>query len=215
MAALPGVSLRDLGITDGVGPSDLPRLADRPAALIMVHPERWCVLHGTVVPLPGRLSVEGGVGNVKVTNPKRGTLSISLAVAIKQKRGWQVLMPDVDGPGTSYLHSPCPGVYLTRWETAHAGSSYVSADGPGFVRWLRSLITRGIVKPPKPYVLEKMKARIAQEILALQDKVRTVPSAQVELDRKLQDLAAIQREMEGTPLQPLPKAPATLPNLEE
>lgn len=209
-APVGGLSLRDLGVADGIGPSELPRLDPQPAALIMVHPERWCVLEGEVVPLVGRLPIEGGVGNVKVIDPKLGTLSIAMAVAIKEKRGWKVLMPDIDGPGTSYLYQAAPGVFLTKWETAHAGSSIVSADRPGFVKWLRSLIDRRIIKPPAPYVLERLRARTQQDVLVLQDKVRTVPSAQVELDKKLADLEVIKRAIAGLPLQPVPKTPTSL-----
>lgn len=205
-----GLSLRDLGVTDGVGRADLPRLEPRPAALLMVHPERWCVMKGEIIPLVGRLPIEGGVGNVRVVDPKTGALSISTAVSIKQKRGWQVLLPDVAGPGTSYLYEAAPGVYLTQWETAHAGSSRVSTDAAGYVQWMRSLIDSGTIQPPQPYVLEGMRQRVQTEVRELQDRVRTVPSAQVDLDAKLAELAVIDRAMKASTPRPVKKAPVTL-----
>lgn len=208
--AFSGVSMTDIGIADGVGPSDLPRLEPRPAALLMFHPERWAVMEGQVVPLLGRLPVVAGVGNVKLVNRKTGKVSITNAVAQKAKRGWVVLPTDVEGPGTSYLHRPVPGVYLTRWETAHAGSSIVTSDGPGYVRWLRSLIDRGILPRAKPYVVERLRLQIRQQLLELQDRVRTVPSAQVDLDRKLADLEVVERELASHKPIPLPQRPAGL-----
>lgn len=205
-----GISMADLGVTDGVGPANLPRLDPRPAALFIFHPERWMVSHGSVVPCLGRLAVEGGVGNVKVVDEKRGKLSLSTAIAEKQKRGWSVIPLDVDGPGTSYLQSPIPGVYLTRWETAHAGSSVVTSDGAGYVRWLCSLVDRGVVPKAPPYVLERMRSRVKSEIADLQDRVRTVPSVQTTLDRKLADLEVIDQELGSAPLTPLAQKPAGL-----
>jgi hypothetical protein len=212
VAGLRGVSARDLGITDGVGPTEEPRLDPRPAALLMFHPERWAVLAGHVVPLLARMPVVAGVGNVRLRNRKTGELSITAARTEREKRGWVVLMPDFEAPGTgiSYLHTPCRGVYLTRWETAHAGSSIVSTDLPGYVRWLRDLIDRGLLPRPKPYVLERIAAQLRQQVLELQDRVRTVPSAQVDLDRKLADLAVVEVELGGRPLIPVPKRPAGL-----
>lgn len=210
-----GVSMTDLGVTDGVGPPDGPRLEPRPAALLMFHPERWYISEGRVVPLLGRMPVVGGVGNVKVVDKKRGKLSIANAVAQKQKRGWTVIPLDVDGPGTSYLHRAAPGVYLTRWETAHAGSSMVSADGAGYVRWLCSLIERGALPRAKPYVLEGLRGQLRQQILELQDRVRTVPSAQVDLDRKLADLGVVERELASHKPIPLPKRPAGLDGVDD
>lgn len=211
--ASSSISMADLGVTDGVGPSDLPRLEHRPAALLLFHPERWMVMHGSLVPMLGRLPVIGGVGNVKVVNEKTGKLSIAGAVTARAKHGWSVIALDVDGPGTSYLHSPLPGVYLTRWETANAGSTVVSTDGAGYVDWLRHLISRGKLPRAKPYVVEGMAARLRSEILDLQDKVRTVPSAQVQLDRSIRDLAVLERELGDVPLTPIAPKPTGLGDL--
>lgn len=205
-----GISMNDLNITDGVGPVDKPRLRDRPAALLMVHPERWGVMCGQVVPLAAKLPIMGGVANVRVVDPKRGTLSISQALAIQHKRGWQEIPLDVDGPRTSYLRRVLPGVYLTRWETAHAGSSVVTADGPGYVAWLRGLIEAGKIPRAPRYVLERLLEELRRSALELKDKVRTVPSAQVDLDRALEDIQAVERELGDQPLHPVPSAAVEL-----
>lgn len=214
-AAPGGVSLASLGVGDGLGPTELPRLEPRPPALLMVHPERWMVSEGAVVPLCGRFTIAGGIAGVRIADKRRGTLSITHAVAEKARKGWTVIPIDVDGPGTSYLHQPAPGVYLTRWDKAHAGSSIVTHDNKGYVAWLRGLIARGEIDPPKPYVLERMAGRLRQEILGLQDKVRTVPSAQVDLDRKMADLAVVEAALDTQSLIPAPSQPADLGALVE
>ncbi len=208
-----GVSMRDLGVVDGVGSPDLPRLEARAAALYLFHPERWGVVEGQVVPLLGRMPIIAGVGNVKLVDQKRGLMSTTIAEAEKAKRGWTKIPINVDGPGTSYIHRPLPGVYLTRWETAHAGSAHVSHDTVGYVRWLRGLIASGKLPAPKPYVLEKLRAKLKRQVLELSDKVRTVPSAQVDLDQRLKDVAAVERELGGAPLTPLPAKPTGLDGL--
>lgn len=209
-----GVSLSSLGVSDGIGPTELPRLQPRTPALFMVHPERWHVCDGAVVPLCGRFPISGGIAGVRMDRRSKA-LNVSHAFADKERKGWQILPLEVDGPGTSYLHQPIPGTYLTRWEQAYAGSSIVTHDTAGFVRWLTSLIERGVIQPPKSYVLERMAGRLRQEILALQDKVRTVPSAQVDLDRKVADLAVVQATIGNKPLTPAPSKPASLGELVE
>lgn len=189
----------DLGLADGVGPVDLPLIEPRRPALYQYHPKRWQVMEGQVVPLLASMPLVGGVGNVKAL--KGGKVSIATAVAERAKRGWTVLKNDVEGPGTSYLYrvKTASGrwAYLTRWETAHNGSTVITTDRRGFVAWLRKLISLGRLPAPKPYVLEQLRARFVQSKLELQDKVRTVPSAQVELDRVNTDLAVVERELKS------------------
>ncbi len=205
-----GLSMRELGVADSVGPTELPRLQPRPPALMLIHPERWHVMHGEVVPLVGHLHLVGGLSNVRTT---KAGLSISEALAKKQSRGWRPIPMDIDGPGTSYLHSPAPGVYLTKWETAHAGSEVVTHDGPGYVRWMRGHIDAGRLPSPPRYVLEQLRRQLAHEVLQLRDKVRTVPSAQVDLDRKSAALKVVERELGDNDLTPAPSRPAGLDEL--
>lgn len=208
-----GISMRDLGVVDGIGSPDLPRLESIPAALFLFHPERWCISEGEVIPLLGRMPIIAGVGNIKLVDQKRGLLSTVQAETEKTKRGWQKIPLNIDGPGTSYLHSPMPGVFLDRWHTAHAGSSIISFDSKGYVRWLRGLIASGKLPAPKPYVLEKLRAKLRRQVLELQDRVRTVPSAQVDLDRRLGDLAAVDRELGVAPPTPVAQRPTSLAGL--
>jgi hypothetical protein len=199
-----GISARDLGIVDGIGSPNLPRLEPRAPAFFLFHPERWAILEGEVVPLLGRLPIIAGVGNVRIVDHRTGRLSTTQAETEKIKRGWVKIPLDVDGPGTSYLNSPMPGVYLTRWDTAHAGSSHVSFDNKTYVRWLLALIARGVLPGPPPYILEKLRRKLVRQISELADKVRTVPSAQVDLDSRAVDLKAVERELGKLQLSPLP-----------
>lgn len=206
----PALTDDDLGLADGVGPVDLPLIEARRPSLFQFHPKRWQVMEGQVVPLLAPMPLVGGIGNVKAL--KGGKVSIATAVAERAKRGWTVLRNDVEGPGTSYLYwvrvAGGGRAFLTRWETAHNGSTVVTSDPKGYVEWLRKLIDTGKIPAPKSYVLEQLKARLTQELLELKDKVRTVPSAQVELDRKKHDLAVVERELKrGGPLTPVRAKP--------
>ncbi len=191
-----GLDDDDLGLDDGVEGDDLPRISPRPPTLFMFHPESWFVMEGEVIPLFGALVLRRGVSNVK-KGKKKGSVSISQALEFRRKRGWKPVPHKVDG--RSYLQRVPTAdgrvAYLTRWETAHAGSSVITSDGPGYVAWCRKLLAAGLIERPKPYVLERMLARVATEILQAQDRVRTVPSAQVELDKLLVKQGAIKREL--------------------
>lgn len=198
----PGVML-DL---DGASPEAVPKLGQRPAYLLMVHPERWQVMHGLVVPTCGNLALIGGVNRVrKVLDPvtKKVRYLAKEAIAEMEERGWTVLPFAVDGE--SYLWEPLPETYLSRWETPHAGSEQVTVDELGFATWLRERIDAGDIPPPRPYVLERMAESLRHEIGDLSDRVRVVPSLRPTLERLQADLAAIETELEnrgGAPIQP-------------
>jgi hypothetical protein len=186
--AAPGpapLTLGDLGVADGVAPAALPRLSGRRPFLFMYHPERWIVLLGVVVPHLGRLVLQDGLCGVTSTKARPGQPSKLLyqdALADRRKRGWMELPLDVDGPGTSYLHRPAPGVVLSRWERAHAGSSVVTSDLPGYVHWLDGLVSSGKLPRPLPYVLDALHSARQAEVLRLRDLVRVAPSVQPELE---------------------------------
>lgn len=211
---VPGLSMSDLGVGDGTVQPNLPRLAPRAAALFTFHPERWMVMEGEVIPALGAMPLVGGVGGVRV-NRQTKKLVIADAITNKAKRGWAVLPLDIDGPGTSYLHTPCPGVFLTRFETANAGSAVITPDRKGYVAWLRGLIASGKIPGPRPYVLEQLRTRLRADILHYQDKVRTVPSVQVELDALLLSLEAVDRELGVDTLVPVEAAPVDLGDITE
>lgn len=209
-----GVTLADLNIADGIAAPDRPRLKDRPPFLLMVHPERWGVVAGEVVPICGRLTLVNGVSCVK-KNEATGKISIEEALTHRRKHGWRPIPLDVDGPGTSYLRSPCKDVYLTRWETAHAGSSVVTSDTRGYVAWLRQLIADGKLPRCPRYVLERLHTRITRRIAELQDRVRVLPSAQIDLEKAQAELKVIEAEMEGRDLTPVEGAPVGLDGVVE
>ena len=199
-----GLSLADLGVSDGVATSEAPRIREpRPGFVFLFHPERWFVSHGLVVPQLKRLVLQNALNGVR--QGENGRFSITTALADQQKRGWRALDPLVDGKA-SYVYRAAEGIYLSRWETAHAGSSTVTGDGKGYAEWLRGLVTSGKLPPPAPYVLEQLKDRLLGRTRRLQDQVRTVPSVQVDLDAALASLTAVERELAGGPNPtPIPK----------
>lgn len=174
------VGAAELGLGGALRP-DAPRLPRRPASLLLWHRERWHVLEGRVVPALGQLVLQAGVARVR--QRKDGSFDVADALAHKAKRGWTLVPLDVDGPGTSYLWRPIPGVTLSRWERTHAGSSVVTTDVPAYADWCESLVTRGVVPPPPPYVVEDLAARWRTEVLRLEDLSQAHPSARPDLER--------------------------------
>jgi hypothetical protein len=146
-----------------------------------------------VVPIVKRLVLKGGVHQVRQN--RDGSFQTRAAIADWEERGWETIPHDVDGPGTSYLHNPAPGAYLTRWETAHAGSSLITSDGPGYVAWLRGPIADGKIPRCPPYVLERMLAQRQQELASVVDRAQTQPSLQAEVARLKGEIAAINEEL--------------------
>lgn len=183
-----------------------PKLGSRPPYLLMVHPERWVIMHGKVVPGCGNLVLRGGInGVVKVTlvNPATGVSETSFrarsAIAAMEEKGWKVIPADIDGPGESYLW--CPPVageepaYLSRWETPHAGSEQVTVDEVGYATWLRGLIEKGDIARPPAYVLERMRAGLTKEAADALDKLAAFPALRPVYERLLFDIAAIDAEL--------------------
>ena len=173
--------------------ANLPRLPATPPRLLMAHPERWTVMQGHVIPLMGSLKLQAGVNRVKQTAD--GRFQKLEAEAALEEQGWRVIPADIDGPGTSYIRQVAPGVFLSRWERAYPGSTHTDVDEVGYAEWCRSLIDRGVVAPPAPYVLELLRAKRQREHDELRDKVATTPSVKPTLDRLAADIAAVDAEV--------------------
>lgn len=199
-------------LDNGGDEDQAPDLAPEAAYLLKVHPERWTVMEGEVVPLCGKLKLYPGVNNVRAVKLPNGKTQFRTraAEAEAEAQGWKVLKFDVDGPGTSYLHEPRDGVFLSRWETPHPRSKVVTVDTAGYVAWLRGLIERGAIARPKAYVLERMAERLRGELGEMLDKVHGSPSLRPRIERTEADIAAIEAELEKiatAPATPTPQAP--------
>lgn len=176
-------------VSDGVARAQLPRLEPRAPALLMVHPKRWTVLAGRLVPLCGSLHLQAGVCGVR--QREDGSFSARDTIAWYTEDGWTVIPEDVSGPGTSYLHEPVPGVWLSIWEHPNPGSEFVTCDTEGYAAWLEGLIDSGKIPPAAPYVLETYRAKLEHQVGELRDSVRAYPSRQPDLDRAEADLAVV------------------------
>lgn len=169
--------------------SRAPRLGKRAPWLYKYHPERWTVIQGRAVPQLGAMKLIPGVESVRAT--REGKLVKGQAQAIQEEQGWLVIPADVDGPGTSYLHEAAPGVFLSRWERAFPSSSHVDVDETGHAQWLESLVDRGVLPPPEPYVLEKLRAKVQRDLDDVADRLAGAPSARPLVERLQRDLEAI------------------------
>lgn len=200
-------------VDDGAAKRLLPRLEPRAPALLTVHPERWTVMQGMVVPQCGSLKLQAGINRVTTTDGGNGNGKLLLrdATSHLEEKGWQVLPADVDG--ASYITQVSPKTFLTRWQKAFAGSDHIEVDEVGYATWLRKLITEGKINAPKSYVLEAMASKLRKQVEEVSDRVATTPSLRPLLARYESDLAAVERELTGTKREPANTASTLLDDL--
>lgn len=138
-----------------------------PPFYLCVHPDRWAVMGGRVVPFVKRL--KGTPGANGVDRDGAGRPVMKLAIAQMEEQGWRVLDWKVDG--TSYLRRVrSTGGWVDRWTTVYAGSAEVTFDGDGFRDWLASLVTKGLIKPPPLYVLHRLAGSIERQMDRLRER---------------------------------------------
>lgn len=190
-------------ISDGVAAAARPLAEPRPEYRMMVHPERWGVIAGQVVPIVGHLHLQGGVNQMKAKPD--GSHEGRYAIAAAEERGWMVLDEVIDG--IQLCQEKAPGVWVSHWERLYPGSSQVTSNTAAYVKWLREQIDAGVIPAPRPYVLERLIESKRRESLTLADAVRTQPSRQPELDRAQADLAALEQELARINEAPEPPAP--------
>lgn len=168
----------EVELGEAAAASSVPLLPRSPPCLLLWHPERWGVVGGALVPLLSKLPLQNGVNRAVVN--KAGKPMAAEALASRASAGWRLIPSDVDGPGkeNSYVRK-VTGIeaYLTRWEQAYVGSSQIGSDLEGYVKWLESLIARGIISPAQPQVVERLLAEAEARHGEALDRARTIPSA--------------------------------------
>lgn len=174
--------------------ASMPRLPATPPKLLLYHPERFTVMGGQVIPLFGTMKLQAGIQRMK--QGADGRFQKNEAEGSFAEQGWTVIPADVDGPGTSYIRQVAPAVFLSRWEKAYPGSSHVDTDEAAYVAWCRTLLDRGVIPRPAPYVLELLQAKKRKEHDDMADKVAAVPSLRPIVERLAADLRAIEVEIE-------------------
>lgn len=183
---------------DGRGPV-APNLAPNAPFFLKFNPRRWTLLEGVVVPLLGRIPIEGGVGGVDAVGPTGGAKRPEPKPALDhaRDRGEIVILHEVDGEGTSYLkYEEVKGGrhHHTKWETTHSGLDVTTCDMPAYVKWLVSLQERKIIPAPERVDIEGLLARVERDLSPV-DKDKD-PQRHAKL---VQDIAALRRILAGEP----------------
>lgn len=135
-------------------PLPAPKVPPRAPFLLKVHPERWTVLAGRLVPSVGY--IHGTPGCNGVDRDRAGNPVFGAAIADAEDKGWKVIPRDIDGHGTDYLRLWPHGGYTSRWTELYPGSTHEGFDEAGFAEWLESLMERGIIEGPPAYIVENM-----------------------------------------------------------
>ena len=170
-------------------PAGLPS----PPYYLAVHPTRWVVIAGHVVPFARRVSLSTGVGGVD--HDRNGRPKASLAVAELEEQGWTIIPWDVDGPGTSYLRRVrSTGGWISRWETLHPGTEDITSDQAGYAAWFQRLIAQGRISGPAPWVLDQIAGKLVAT-LETERHQRPNSSRGDELDRQLKAVIAARRKV--------------------
>jgi hypothetical protein len=201
------------------GPSRVTRVPSSPPFLLKVHPARWQVLGGRVLPNPGKHKLQAGLSAVE-SDPRTGRLRAGTSLAEAKERGWQILPQGDLPPGLgvgSYLYRPDgrEDVVLLIWERCFPGSTTIRCDEAGWVQYLSWLVDSGKVPPPPLYVLEGMRDAAQERLARAQDRVRTQPSAIVDVDRETAIIEVIEAELEARgATEPVPAQPGALDDVD-
>lgn len=196
---------------------------DAAAAFVLVFDvHRWTIIDGLVVPELRCLHHIPGVDGVD--RGEDGLPDATMATAQIEARGGKIIPFEIDGPGTSYMVRYQVGTakdrktgaivpiwsYHTKWETLWPGSGEIGTDAPAYARWLRSLVDRGFLPEPRPYVLERLRSHLTRRVDLARIKANGQPNAL--LARYERDLNALLAHAERLGLGPPAKAePATVP----
>lgn len=216
-----GQHMEQVGIDlTSTGTQQPTRVEPSPRFLYAVHPERWLVMDGKLVPATAKLKLVNGLENAERIDSRQAGVPprwvLRNTVASWEARGWTIIPLDVDGPGTSYLRSPTgrPDVCLSRWERVYSGSTVIDSDLKGYSDWLAGLIKRGVIRPCPVYVIERMIADREKRRGELADRVHATPSLQVELRTIDADLAVLREALAAAPRSAVPDAGEAIASLE-
>lgn len=153
-----GGAVVDLGGTVAQTSANMPNHPGNDPFYLAVHPMRWMVLGGAVVPDLIQLTATPGANGCAMAG---GRLDASGLISQAQASGRIVLTNT-----SEYLRrTVCTGgaYYHTRWERLIPGSSALMPDTAGDVAWRLSLIERGIAPRPSLAALTVLRERYATE----------------------------------------------------
>ena len=157
------------------------RVKREPPFLFTFHPFRWQFTDGEWTPILGKLRIDPGVNGVSDTG---GT---DLAVAGFMRRGWLVIQPSDErlGEFKNYSqrlpHARGGSSHMDVFITCEieAGRLFITEGGAEYKRFLRHLVTSGIV----PAISDNIKAlKLAEQRSAverLEGRLAVNPSNQV------------------------------------
>lgn len=173
------VDLGDVG-----GPKNqLPALTPNTPFYIAIHPNKWIVADGLLVPNYKMAHLMNGV---QCAQQDGASTNMSIPKDFLAGRGYTVV-PTRNGPGgRSYLKAvDVKGGkhYCTVWETARAGESATEFDNKGLHDWAWAEIKAGRLPPPATAGLRRLRQDVAQQHAKAASRAKV--SAEGEADAQL------------------------------
>lgn len=136
---------------------------DHPPFVFAVMEDAIEVSSGMVVPVIMRYIVRNGVnGSGAITDRSGREIGVDPSLLRANLASWgkREIPHTIDGPGTSYMRQPYPGIYVDRWTTVYEGTDRVTFDQAGYDQWRQSLIVRGVVTAPRRPAVEALIAQL-------------------------------------------------------
>ena len=179
-----------------------------PPFALKVHPRRWTVMGGHVIPLAGRLRHMPGANGADAVYDRQGrVISIDLGAARQkaEQEGWKIIPYDMAPKGRrSYLYRPNgrPDIHLLFSERAYVGSDHIDGDVNAYVAWMVQLMTPGpngeppFIAPPADYVLRGLADKLQGLLDGATNKAVQWPTYRKVAERHQADLDVILAELE-------------------
>lgn len=194
----------------GARAKPVPKCEPIPAFQLKVHPNRWTIMEGAVIPAVGRVKHRPGVDGAAAVYDHTGKflrVNAGLARSQAEDQGWKLIpydkVPHSLCPAGSYIWRPDgrPDVHLLFTERVYNGSTRIDGDTKTYVAWMKWLMTPApdgsppFIAPPADYVLEGMREKLAKDRDSAINRAQSYPAYRSVADTLSEHIAIIDREL--------------------
>jgi len=178
-------------------------MSPRNPFLYKTKSDRWQVISGKLLPLPGKMLLQPGINAVELASDGKSADDTQARI-IAERKGWRIVPVDCipqshkDELGAdTYLWTPegRPDVVLGLYEKAFSGTATTQADTARWVEFLEFLVAEGHADNCPDYVITRMIDDRETSIAGHIDKVDAQPSVAAHVKRKTAEIEVLQAEL--------------------